>query len=150
MRIAVLTFDGFNEIDSFVALAMLNRVKSLQALIVCPVQQVASMNGVVVQSQAPLSFARDADAVIEVAAATSTPGAGFSLDGELELTDDDRAQRLALVFASRGLRMSLACTDSTTKPWVEEAGIRVLDEPFVAHGNVATAGVALPPAISRR
>ena len=28
MRIAVLTFEGFNELDSFVASAMLNRVKS--------------------------------------------------------------------------------------------------------------------------
>ena len=38
MKIAVLTFEGFNEIDSFVAAAMLNRVKSpeLRALIVCP------------------------------------------------------------------------------------------------------------------
>ena len=55
MRIAVLTFEGFNELDSFVASAMLNRVKrpELRALIVCPAQLVASMNGVVVQSQAP-------------------------------------------------------------------------------------------------
>jgi hypothetical protein len=27
MNIAVLTFDGFNELDSFIAAAMLNRVK---------------------------------------------------------------------------------------------------------------------------
>ena len=27
MQIAILTFDGFNEIDSFVALSMLNRMK---------------------------------------------------------------------------------------------------------------------------
>ena len=36
-----------------------------------------------------------------------------------------------------------ACTDSLTRPWVEEAGVRVLDQPFVAHGNVATAGGCL-------
>jgi hypothetical protein len=36
-----------------------------------------------------------------------------------------------------------ACTDLTTKPWVIEAGVRVLDAPFVAHGNVATAGGCL-------
>ena len=66
MRIAVLTFEGFNELDSFIAAAMLNRVKrpALKALIVCPTAQVASMNGVVVHSQAPLRFAREADAVI--------------------------------------------------------------------------------------
>jgi hypothetical protein len=57
MRIAVLTFDGFNELDSFIASAMINRVRkpALQALIVCPAERVSSMNGVVVQSQAPLS-----------------------------------------------------------------------------------------------
>ena len=43
MRIAVLTFEGFNELDSFIAAAMLNRVKqpALKALIVCPTAQVA-------------------------------------------------------------------------------------------------------------
>src|SRR5918999_1669574 len=66
MQIAVLTFEGYNELDSFIASAMLNRVKqpALKALIVCPAPQVASMNGVVVHTQAPLAFAREADAVI--------------------------------------------------------------------------------------
>ena len=36
-----------------------------------------------------------------------------------------------------------ACTDLTTKPWVEEAGGNVLNQPFVAKGNVATAGGCL-------
>src|SRR3546814_19506122 len=31
----------------------------------------------------------------------------------------------------------------TTRPWVIEAGVEVLDAPFVAHGNVATAGGCL-------
>ena len=37
----------------------------------------------------------------------------------------------------------MACTDLTTRPWVEEAGIRVLEQPFFANGNVATAGGCL-------
>ena len=50
----------------------------------------------------------------------------------------------ALVLAKLGLLADVpACTDSTTKPWVEEAGVRVQDQPFVAHGNVATAGGCL-------
>jgi transcriptional regulator GlxA family with amidase domain len=36
-----------------------------------------------------------------------------------------------------------ACTDLKTRPWVIEAGIDVRDAPFVAHGNVATAGGCL-------
>ncbi|HAJ19140.1 MAG TPA: AraC family transcriptional regulator, partial [Rhodospirillaceae bacterium] len=36
-----------------------------------------------------------------------------------------------------------ACTDLTTKPWVIEAGVKVLDQPFYADGNIATAGGCL-------
>jgi hypothetical protein len=45
-----------------------------------------------------------------------------------------------LVLAKLGLTGNLhACTDLTTKPWVLEAGVDVIDAPFIAHGNVATA-----------
>src|SRR3954447_2121506 len=145
MRIAVLTFEGFNDLDSFVASAMLNRVKSLQALIVCPTERAGSMNGVVVQSQAPLSFAREADAVI-VGSGRGTRDVvrNSGLMGELGL--DPSRQIIgaqcsgALVLAKLGfLGSPPACTDPAPKPWVEEPGVRVLDQPFVAHGNVATA-----------
>jgi transcriptional regulator GlxA family with amidase domain len=36
-----------------------------------------------------------------------------------------------------------ACTDLTTKPWVIEAGVTVIDAPFIAHGNIGTAGGCL-------
>jgi hypothetical protein len=46
-----------------------------------------------------------------------------------------------LVLATLGLLNGVsACTDLTTKPWFEEAGIAVLNQPFVAKGNVATGG----------
>ncbi|HEY1384986.1 MAG TPA: AraC family transcriptional regulator, partial [Dongiaceae bacterium] len=49
-----------------------------------------------------------------------------------------------LLLAKLGLIGDLpACTDLTTRPWVIEAGVKVLDAPFVAHGNVATAGGCL-------
>lgn len=49
-----------------------------------------------------------------------------------------------LLLAKLGLIGDLpACTDLTTKPWVIEAGVNVIDAPFVAHGNVATAGGCL-------
>ena len=149
--IAVLTFDGFNELDSFIAAAMLNRVKqpALKALIVCPTTQVASMNGVVVHTQAPLAFVREADAVI-VGSGVKTLELvrDAALMGELRL--DTKRQIIgaqcsgALVLAKLGLLAGVpACTDTTTKPWVQEAGIAVLNQPFVAHGNVATAGGCL-------
>ena len=151
MKIAVLTFEGFNELDSFIASAMINRVKQprLEALIVCPTERVSSMNGVVVHSQAPLSFAREADAVI-VGSGVKTREIvrDERLMGELRL--DPSRQVIAaqcsgaLVLAKLGLLAGVpACTDSMTKPWVVEAGVQVLEQPFVAHGNVATAGGCL-------
>jgi transcriptional regulator GlxA family with amidase domain len=49
-----------------------------------------------------------------------------------------------LLLATLGLLNALpACTDLTSKPWVIEAGIDVLNQPFIANGNVATAGGCL-------
>jgi transcriptional regulator GlxA family with amidase domain len=151
MRIAVLTFEGFNELDSFIASAMINRVKQpeLKALIVCPTDKVASMNGVVVHSQAPLGFAREADAVI-VGSGIGTREIVRDPKLMAELRLDPSRQVIAaqcsgaLVLAKLGLLAGVpACTDTRTKPWVQEAGVEVLEQPFVAHGNVATAGGCL-------
>lgn len=50
MNISILTFDGFNELDSFIALGILNRVKNKgwKVSIASPTKQVKSMNGVVI------------------------------------------------------------------------------------------------------
>jgi transcriptional regulator GlxA family with amidase domain len=151
VQIAVLTFDGFNELDSFVAAAILNRVKAKgwKAHITSPTAEVTSMNGITVQRQQPLAFAREADAVI-IGSGIKTREivADAALLSQIKL---DPARQLigaqcsgTLILAKLGLIGDLpACTDLTTKPWVIEAGVRVLDAPFVAHGNVATAGGCL-------
>src|SRR6185369_506043 len=66
MRIAILTFDGFNEIDSFVASYMINRAAppGWKAEITCASPVVESGRGVRVSAQQPLEFAREADAVV--------------------------------------------------------------------------------------
>jgi hypothetical protein len=48
MNIAILTFEGFNELDSFIALSILNRMKGsvYNVQITCPTDEVTSMNGV--------------------------------------------------------------------------------------------------------
>jgi len=151
MQIAVLTFEGFNELDSFVAAAILNRLKPLgwAAHITSPTEQVTSMNGITVQRQKPLAFAAEADAVlIGSGIKTRDIAADEDLLARIEL---DPARQLigaqcsgTLLLAKLGLIGDLpACTDLTTKPWVVEAGVRVIDAPFVAHGNVATAGGCL-------
>lgn len=151
MQIAVLTFDGFNELDSFIAAAMLNRLKAKgwMAHITAPTEQVTSMNGVTVQRQKPLAFAAEADAVlIGSGVRTREWAADADLLSQIRL---DPARQLigaqcsgTLMLARLGLVGDLpACTDLTTKPWVIEAGVQVIDAPFVAHGNVATAGGCL-------
>lgn len=151
MKIAVLTFDGFNELDSFIAAGILNRMKpkGWAAYITSPTEQVTSMNGVTVTRQRPLSFAKDADAVI-IGSGIKTREIASDPDLLRQLELDPKRQLIAaqcsgtLVLAKLGLVGDLpACTDLTTKPWVIEAGVRVIDAPFVAHGNVATAGGCL-------
>jgi hypothetical protein len=53
MHITILTFDAFNELDSFIALGILNRVKrsDWRVTLACPAPQVTSMNGVTVHAQ---------------------------------------------------------------------------------------------------
>lgn len=151
MQIAVLTFEGFNELDSFVAAAILNRMKAKgwAAHITCPTPEVTSMNGVTVQRQRPLEFAAEADAVLigsgirtrEIAADREMLSR-IALDPSRQLIGAQCSGTLLL--AKLGLIGGLpACTDLTTRPWVIEAGVEVLDAPFVAHGNVATAGGCL-------
>src|SRR5260221_4843193 len=66
MQIAILTFDGFNELDSFIAAGILNRMrpKGWKAHITSPTSQVTSMNGVTIDAERDLDFAAHADAVI--------------------------------------------------------------------------------------
>jgi transcriptional regulator GlxA family with amidase domain len=149
MQIAVLTFDGFNELDSFIAAGILNRVPGWTAQICAPDAEVTSMNGVTVRRQQPLEFAGEADAVlIGSGVRTRKIAADGALLARLRL---DPARQLigaqcsgTLLLAKLGLIGSLpACTDLTTRPWVIEAGVDVIDAPFIAHGNIATAGGCL-------
>ncbi len=63
MNIAIVTFDGFNEIDSFVSSHILNRVraKGWNVAITCPSESVRSQNGVCIAAHRPLEFANDAE-----------------------------------------------------------------------------------------
>ena len=151
MQIAVLTFDGFNELDSFVAAAILNRMKpkGWSAHVTSPTPEITSMGGVTVRRQRPLAFAREADAVI-VGSGIKTREIAADADLLSQIVLDPARQLIGaqcsgtLLLAKLGLIGDLpACTDLTTRPWVIEAGVEVLDAPFVAHGNVATAGGCL-------
>src|SRR5262245_33130335 len=151
MRIAVLTFDGFNEIDSFVASYMINRVgrPGWKAEITCPRPLVESGRGVRVFAQQPLEFANKADAVL-VGSGNLTRKIAVDRSILSRLSLAPRRQLVgsqcsgALILARLGILGSMpACTDHGTRPLVEAAGVRVLDRPFFASGNLATAGGCL-------
>ena len=151
MHIAILTFDGFNELDSLVALGILGRVRKSgwRVSIASPSKRVISMNGVALEAGVSLNEASRADAVIV--------GSGMKTrevvadQALLSSIDIDPAKQLigaqcsgALVLAKLGLLRGIpACTDLITRPWVEEAGVEVLNSPFYAKGNIATAGGCL-------
>lgn len=148
MNIAILTFEGFNELDSFIAAGILNRMKSSgwNIQITSPSDFVTSMNGVKIEAQQPLEFANSADVVLV--------GSGiYTRDIAKDKSILDRlnlnpSKQLVCAQCSGTLLLSVlgllnglpACTDLTTKPWVIDAGVEVLNQPFVANGNIATAG----------
>lgn len=151
MRVALLAFDGFNELDTFIPLGLLSRLSAQgwSAEIASPTSHITSMNGVTVQAQRPLEFANEADAVLFGSGIyTRAIAENSALLDRLQL--DPLRQAIGaqcsgtLLLARLGLLADMpACTDLTTKPWVVEAGVRVVDEPFHARGPIATAGGCL-------
>lgn len=154
MHIAILTFDGFNELDSLIALGLLNRVQQpgWRVGIASPTPRVRSMNGLVIEAQDSLDAAGSADAVIVGSGLrTRELVADAALMQRLAALDLGGGGRLlgaqcsgTLMLARLGLLGDLpACTDLSSKPWVEAAGVAVLEQPLVARGNLATAGGCL-------
>jgi len=148
MRVAIVTFDGFNELDSFIALGLINRLRTsgVQAEITSSSTQITSMNGLTITAQQPLEFVLEADAVLFGSGiytrAIAENGALMDrivLDPTRQLIGAQCSGTLLL--ARLGLLGGApACTDLTTKPWVIEAGVRVTDLPFISRGPIATAG----------
>lgn len=152
MHIAILTFDAFNDLDSLVAYAMLKRIALLgdadwQVRIASPTPRVTSMNGLTIDAHEDLSRVGDADAVlIGSGMKTRDVAANPAIMGQLGALNPAR-QLLGAQCSGTYLLGQLgvlngvpACTDLTSKPWVVASGVDVVNQPFAAQGNVATAG----------
>lgn len=157
MRIAVVAYEGFNELDVFAHLHILNgasRVRpeaNIRAELVCASPRLRSMYGVSVERQQGLELVQEAAAVIIGSGGTLAAIEDPSFLSQLRL--DPRRQLIgsqcsgALVLQKLGLLAgSPACTDMRYRARLEAEGVRVLDQPFVAHGSVATAGGCLSAA----
>ncbi len=152
MHIAILTFDGFNELDSLIALGILNRIKrpGWRVALASPSETVTSMNGVRLYRQACLDELEFCDAVLVVSGIRTREIAEDVAMMQLLARLNPARQLIGaqcsgtLLLAKAGLLNGVpGCTDLTTKPWVQEAGIEVLEQPFFARGNLATAGGCL-------
>lgn len=150
MKIAIVTLDGFNEIDSFVALSILNRAQAdgVTAAITAPGETVTSMNGVTVSVQQPMSFVREADAVLL--------GSGIHTRNHIDdqaITDElslDPSRQLigaqcsGVLFLYRlGFLPATITTDPKTRLLLARTDTVVEDRPLVAQGNIVTGGGCL-------
>ena len=154
MHIAILTFDAFNELDSLIAYGMLSRITlrgdaSWKVSIASPTAKVTSMNGLTIESHIGLAEANQADAVLIGSGMKTREVANDpTLLGQLQL--NPTRQLIAaqcsgtFLLAKLGLTGQIpACTDLTSKPWVQAAGVNVVNQAFFARGNIATAGGCL-------
>ncbi len=154
MRIALLAFDGFDELELFILCGLLNRLGThgWKAEITSQASQITSMSGVTVHAARPLEFANEADAVVfgsntyaRAMAENSALVDRFQLDPLRQLIAAQGSG--SLMLGRLGLLAEMpVCADAHTKPWLNEAGVRVVKEPFHARGSVATAsgGLAAP------
>jgi len=154
MHIAILTFDGFNELDSLIAYGMLSRISLLgdadwKVSIASPTARVTSMNGLTIDAHIDLKEANQADAVLIGSGMKTREVANDpSILSQLQL--NPQSQLIAaqcsgtFLLAKLGLLgQTPACTDSSSKPWVQAAGVNILNQAFFANGNLATAGGCL-------
>lgn len=139
-RVAIAALDGFNEIDVFVALHLVNRVQGLRAELVGPRPRLTSMNGVEVACR---ELEGDWDAVL-VGSGTRTVADWRELDAlDLEAGLVGSQCSGAYVLARRGVVSGQVSTDRSTAPLLTELGCTVVPVPLHASGRVATAGGCL-------
>ncbi len=151
-RIAIVSFEGFDALDSFLLLGMLNRLRAqgCWAELCGPAHALTAQQGVTVTLQRPLEWANEAEVVVfgaglyhRAIAENSALLDRLQLDPLRQLIGAHSSG--VLLLARLGLLGEQpVCTDLISKPFVQEAGVRVLDdEAFHAHGPIATAGGCL-------
>lgn len=151
MKVSIVTFDDFTDIDVFFMWDLLNRIErpdwQVQLLSdhCCPV----SSTGIKIQRHAVLEAANEADAVLFA----SGKGTRLKMNDEpfLSAFNLDPSRQLigsmcsgALLLAALGLlEGKRATTYPTSVKLLESMGVEVVEEPFVREGNVATAAGCL-------
>lgn len=158
MRIAMVAYDSFTDVDLFLPWDLFYRVTDphyaaykgdWQVQIVADTPTITSYSGITIDRHAPLETAGSADAVFVASgngsrAKLADPAflAALSLDPKRQLIA--AIDSGALILARLGLLDGLS---ATTYPSVftelERMGVRAERRSFVVHGNIATGGGCL-------
>nr|AIA11024.1 Putative amidotransferase [uncultured bacterium] len=150
-KIAIVIFDKFTDIDLFLMWDLLNRVRieNWDVKILGENDSHVSATGISVATNGRIEEANEADAVLFVSGQGTRAKmidkdwlSRFNLNPEKQFIGSICSG--SLLLAALGLlEGKTATTYPTSKAALEGFGIEVLEKPFIAHGNVATAGGCL-------
>jgi len=151
MKIAIVIFDKFTDIDLFLMWDLLNRVRveNWKVLILGEKDAHVSATDISIQTQGRIEEANDADAVLFVSGQGTREKMRdenwlkrFNLNPEKQFIGSICSG--SLILAALGLlEGKTATTYPTSKSALESFGVQVVEKPFIANGNVATAGGCL-------
>ena len=150
-KIAIVIFDDFTDLDLFLMWDLLNRVKvpDWSVKILGSSDAHVSKTGISIATHGRIEEANDATAVLFVSGSGTRERiadegwlAKFKLDRQRQMIGSICSG--ALILAKLGLlEGKTATTYPTVKPALESLGVTVVEEPFVSHGSIATAGGCL-------
>jgi len=151
MKIAIVIFDKFTDLDLFLMWDLLNRVRveDWKVLILGEKAAHVSATGISVATHGQIEEANDADTVLFVSGQGTRAMmidknwlSRFHLNPEKQLIGSICSG--ALILAALGLlEGKTATTYPTSKSALESFGVETVEKPFVQNGNVATAGGCL-------
>ncbi|HZM89540.1 MAG TPA: DJ-1/PfpI family protein [Blastocatellia bacterium] len=151
MKISIVIFDDFTDIDLFLMWDLFNRVRipDWEVRILGEKSHQISTTGLLTATHGSLEQANSSDVVLFV----SGQGTRTKMHDKLWLSRlklNPERQMIAsvcsgaLLLAALGLlEGKTATTYPTTKQLLEGFGITVEEKPFIAHGNIATSGGCL-------
>lgn len=150
-KIAIVVFDKFTDVDLWLMWDLLNRVRieDWEVKILGEKSAHFSATNIEVKTHGRIEEANDSDAVMFVSGqgtrdkiADENWLAKFNLNPEKQFIGSICSG--SLILAKLGLlEGKTATTYPTSKALLESFGVEVVEKPFVANGNVATAGGCL-------
>lgn len=151
MKISIVIFDKFTDVDLFLMFDLLNRVrvKDWEVRILGTAESHITATGLQVPTHGRIEEANDSDAVLFVSGQGTRERmrdqewlSRFHLNPERQMIGSICSG--SLILAALGLlEGKTATTYPTSKAALESFGVEVIEKPFVAHDNIATSGGCL-------